>query len=128
MTIIAPLVALIITQGTSLPNAAEIKEASKIITRRKTEQLTHKSSKIKANLDPDAKRAVTQAKGKGASSWLIVLPIKEHVFTLTKNEFRDAIHLRYNKTLKGMPSQCPCGQNYDVTHAMNCKRGGFIET
>ena len=25
-----------------------------------------------------------------------------------------------------MPSQCPCGQNDDVTHAMNCKRGGFI--
>ena len=50
---------------------------------------------------------------------MTVLPIEEHVFTLTKNEFRDAIHLRYNKTLKGMPSQCPCGQNYDVTYAMN---------
>ena len=25
-----------------------------------------------------------------------------------------------------MPSQCPCGQNHDVTHAMKCKRGGFI--
>ena len=44
---------------------------------------------IEANLDPDTKRAVTQAKEKGASSWLTVLPIKEHGFTLTKNEFRD---------------------------------------
>ena len=25
-----------------------------------------------------------------------------------------------------MPSQCLYGQNYDVTHAMYCKRGGFI--
>ena len=25
-----------------------------------------------------------------------------------------------------MPSQCPCGQNHDVTQAMKCKRGGFI--
>ena len=32
LIITAPLVALIITQGTSLPNAAEIKKATKIIT------------------------------------------------------------------------------------------------
>ena len=25
-----------------------------------------------------------------------------------------------------MPGLCTCGQNYDVTHAMNCERGGFI--
>ena len=25
-----------------------------------------------------------------------------------------------------MPSICPCGQSYDVTHAMSYKRGGFI--
>ena len=25
-----------------------------------------------------------------------------------------------------MPSKCPCGQKYDVTHAMNCKKGGFV--
>ena len=129
LTITTLLVALIITQGTSLPNAAEIKEATKIITQRKIEQLTNKSSKIEANLDPDTKRAVTQAKEKGASSWWTVLRIEEHGFTLTKSEFRDAIHLRYNKTLKGMPCQAYAyggGQNYDVTHAMNCKRGGFI--
>ena len=126
LSITALLVALIITQAASLPNAAEIKEATKIITQRKTEQLNNKSSKIEGNLNPDTKKVVTQAKEKGASSWLTVLPIKEHGFTLTKNEFRDAIHLCYNKTLKRMPGQCPCGQNYDVTHAMNCKRGGFI--
>ena len=37
LTITTPLVALIITQGTSLPNAVEIKEATKIITPRKIE-------------------------------------------------------------------------------------------
>ena len=58
---------------------------------------------------------------KVASSWLVVLPIEEHGFTLTKNEFRDVIHLRYNKTLKEMSSQSPWCQQYDLTHAMNCK-------
>ena len=70
LTITAPLVALIIAQGTSLTNAAEVKEATKIITQRKIEQLTNKSSKTEANLDPDTKRKVTQAKEMGVSSWL----------------------------------------------------------
>ena len=41
LTITALPLALIITQGTNLPNAAKIKEAYKIITQRKTEQLTN---------------------------------------------------------------------------------------
>ena len=28
--------------------------------------------------------------------------------------------------MKGMPSTCPCGQKFDLNHAMNCKRGGFV--
>ena len=47
---------LIIIQGISLPNAAEINEAVKIITEKKTKQLTKISSKIEAHLDPDTKR------------------------------------------------------------------------
>ena len=39
-------VALIITQGTSQPNAAKIKKATKIIAQRKPEELNNKSSKI----------------------------------------------------------------------------------
>ena len=82
MTITTPLVALIINQGTSIPNAANIKEAAKIIIQRKTQQLTNKSSKMEANLDPDTKRVITQAKEKAASNWLTVQPIEEHGFTL----------------------------------------------
>ena len=96
MALTVPLVAIIITHDTSLPNADEIKVATKIITQRKNEQLTNKSSKIEANLDLDTKRVVIQAKEQGASNWLTVLPIEEYGFTLTKNEFRDANHLRYN--------------------------------
>ena len=43
-----------------------------------------------------------------------------------KNEFRDPIHLRYNKMLKGMPSQSSHNQNFNVTHVMNSKKGGFV--
>ena len=56
-------------------------------------------------MDSDTKRALTQAKEKGASGWLIVLPIEENGLTLIKNKFRDAIHLCLNKTLKGMSTE-----------------------
>ena len=125
-TITAPLVAIIITQGIVLPDSGDVEEATSIVSQRKIQQLHEKALVVEENLNPQTKRAVCQAKQKGASNWLTVLPIEQHGFTLTKNEFRDAIQLRYNKDLKGMPSKCPCGQKYDVTHAMNCKKGGFV--
>ena len=40
----------------------------------------------------DQKRSIALTKGKGSSSWLTVLPIEEHGFSLNKGEFRDALH------------------------------------
>ena len=36
------------------------------------------------------------------------------------------MNLRYGKDLKGLPSKCPCGQSFNMTHALNCKTGDFI--
>ena len=36
------------------------------------------------------------------------------------------MNLGYGKDLKGLPSKCPCGQPFNMTHALNCKTGGFI--
>ena len=60
------------------------------------------------------------------SSWLNALPLEEQSFNLNKGEFRDALSLRYNHTPRNLPSKCPCGEKFNVTHALNCKRGGFV--
>ena len=72
------------------------------------------------------KQVVQQTKMVGASNWLNAISQAEHGFNLSKGKFRDALALCYNHDIKRLPSKCPCGQRFDVTHAMNCKRGGFI--
>ena len=67
-----------------------------------------------------------QLSGPGASSWLSAFPLKEQGFALNKSEFQDAINLRYDKTLKNLPSKCVCEKPFTLTHAMNCQRGGFV--
>ena len=74
------------------------------------------------------KRNLEQLSEPGASSWLSTIPLKEHDFDLSKSEFQDALNIRYDRNLKNLPSKCPCGQKFTTTHALNCHRGGFINS
>ena len=67
-----------------------------------------------------------QARDKGASSWLTALPLREQGFDLNKEQFRDALSLRYNIPSEGLPSTCACGDTFNVAHALSCKKGGFV--
>ena len=69
---------------------------------------------------------VKQAQDKGASAWLNAMPVEELGFNLNKEQFWDALKLRYGIKLENLPFQCPCGQPFDVSHALSCKKGGFI--
>jgi len=63
---------------------------------------------------------------KGVSNWLNTLPMVEYGFDLTKQQFLDAVWLRYGWNISGLPTTCCCGEKYDLQHCMNCKKGGFI--
>ena len=65
------------------------------------------------------------AREKGASSWLTVIPLEEHGYSLHKSAFRDCLYLRYGWKPKYLPDQCPCGDNFNVNHALSCPTGGF---
>ena len=72
------------------------------------------------------KTCAIQARDKGASTWLNAIPREDQNYYLNKNDFRDAIRLRYNQKLHDLPSNCVCGENFNVQHALICKKGGFV--
>ena len=59
----------------------------------------HSSKELAAAIHPLLSLELQQAREfaslKGASSWLTVLPIDEHGFSLHKSDFRDAVCVRY---------------------------------
>ena len=82
--------------------------------------------RVDEQLCPELKTQVTQARDKGASSWLNALPIAELDFQMNKEEFHGALRIRYNQQLPNLPAKCPCGSSFTVSHALTCKKGGFI--
>ena len=65
------------------------------------------------------------AKVKGGSTWLTVLTITKHGFTLHKSAFHDALALQYGWTPSHPPSKCECGNTFNVEHAFSCANSGF---
>ena len=78
------------------------------------------------NLSDQIKRKLTLVQETGASNWLSALPIRAKGFSLNKQEFTDALALRYGWIVKGLPEVCACGENFDERHAMSCQKGRFI--
>ena len=126
ITINAPLAAIIALQGSELPDEPYCRQIAQDERHRRTVEHRSKIDLIDESLHVDVLRAVHQAREPGASSWLSARPSEEHGFKLNKSEFRDAISIRYNSQMKGLPSFCVCGKPFDINHALNCKCGGFV--
>ena len=122
----APLVEVIVSQGTEIPSKETIKQVRQVRTEIINDLHRQEREKVISELVNDMKRILSQNCEKAASSWLTILPLKEQGFNLTKDEFRDVLALRYNRKIKNLQSKCACGQAFDTNHAMNCKKGGFV--
>ena len=86
----------IIKQAHEPPDETEIKTLQASTRREKDEWLKMQYEQVRESLPSKTERAVELATEKGASNWLMVIPIKEMNFNLSKREFRDAIKLRYD--------------------------------
>ena len=60
---------------------------------------------------------------KGASTWILTLPLKEEGCSSLKHEFLD---LRYGWPLSRLPDMCSCKSKYNLQHSLSCRKGGFV--
>ena len=62
-----------------------------------------------------------------AGLWLLVIPDRLNGNSLSAEEFRDNLRLRYNLLPLDMPQLCDgCGAPMTVEHALCCKVGGLV--
>ena len=55
-----------------------------------------------------------------------MLPVTEHSFELSKQQFWDSFRLRYGWEIANLPTFCPCGSKFSIQHSMGCAKGGFV--
>ena len=89
-----------------------------------------RSEESAASLHPllsiELQRARELACLKGASSWLTVLPLDDHAFSLHKGDFCDAVCLRYGGPyLTSRRSVFVVSASFTVDHAFTCPHGGY---
>ena len=80
---------------------------------------------LKETLTGSLRWAMSLVQEKGSSSWLSALPIKGYGFSLHEGAFPNAFPLRYDWHPARTPSQCACGANFSIEHALSCPKGGF---
>ena len=93
---------------------------------RTKQQLLHTQFHIiKSCSDPLLQHTIDMLSAKCSSLWLTALPIQEQCFHLNKEEFQDALRLRYGWELSRAPSHCVCGATFSANHAMICRNSGL---
>ena len=107
-------------------NDKDIQKVGYEISKKRETQQNLELLNTMANLSDKTKKKVELARETGASNWLSSLPIKAKGFHLNKQEFRDALALRYGWEIEGLPDICPCEKEFSQDHAMVCPKGGFI--
>ena len=128
-----PLSDAILQQSlTLLPEEAKelyecIKKSKQKISSEKTAFYKHKLADIQGQCSHEVSRNLDILGRKGASSWLTALPLEEFRYTLSKQEFTDAILMRYKHPIKGIPKTCACSKPNSIDHALSCSKGGYTD-
>ena len=108
--ITSDLTNIICRQEKDLANYDKERVASNIKEVRAMKDQKHQASLqlINDKSSSKMKRIQCLLQEKGAGAWLTTRPIKSLGFALNKQEFKDAICLRYGWRVPNTPTQCQC--------------------
>ena len=104
----------------------EQSKAAADLSLRKSDKHKATTELLKSRISEAEFRMLELASEKGASLWLTSLPLAVYGFRLNKQQFADAICLRYNLPLHDVPRKCMCGVDYSIEHCLTCKNGGYV--
>jgi hypothetical protein len=123
-----PLADLIVQQEMDLSklDRESVRVIKKEVAAERERAFVAEAKTIAGELDVKVKRLLMCAQEKGASAWLAALPLKKLGYSINKQEFRDALCLRYGWKINDMPTHCACGEVNSVDHVLVCRRGGYV--
>ena len=107
-------------------NSSQVMSEIAKLKAEKDKSFLAKLEEVKGEVDEKMRRTLDLACEKGAGAWLSALPLQAMGYTLNKQEFKDAIYLRYGWNIPNTPYHCGCGAKNSVDHTLNCKLGGYI--
>ena len=109
-----------------LENEEELHDVKQAIRKERASFHTTKQERLLSEVSELGRLMINLASEKGASSWLTALPLKEFGYVLNKQQFADALALRYSFNLKDCPKMCACGETNSINHALICKTCGYV--
>ena len=81
----------------------------------------HKRDLLFSQFSDERQRIIQCKVDYKCSTWLTVLPKQDNFFSMSADEFRDALSLRYGRTPPKMPRSCEAdGESFDVINPLNC--------
>ena len=62
-----------------------------------------------------------------AGAWISIQPTYTNGLSLSKDEWRDGVRMRYGLQLQDLQKKCDgCGGRFSIEHALKCKQGGLV--
>ena len=104
---------------------SDSRAAASQVRKEKGDLYSTTTADIADQLSPPQQLLTDIAGEKSVSSWLTTAPRTSLGTVLRKTDFKDAVCVRYDLPLPGLPPTCVCSAPMSATHAMTCPAGGY---